>query len=426
MDSLGVYVHIPFCVQKCVYCDFLSGPATRQRQQEYVEALKREIERESAEYAEFEVKTIFFGGGTPSILEAEDIGGILDCIREHYRLDRDAEITMELNPKTATRDKLIRLRKAGINRLSIGLQSADNAELKLLGRIHTYEDFCQTYHQAREAGFQNMNIDLMSGLPGQHMESWMQTLKNVLALQPEHISAYSLIIEEGTRLYDRLDKYPPIPDEDEDRQMYQETKRILAEYGYGRYEISNYAKKGYECRHNMIYWQRGVEHTADYVGFGLGAASTVKNKRWRNTNNMERYLRAFYPEKFFAAGEAYYRDSQWLSDVEKDTKEDIEFQSRINRSTTAEKNIKQNIKEDIEELSVNDCMAEYMFLGLRMMHGVSKVEFAKSFARSMDEVYGKVLQKWIEQGMLSQEGDFIRLTDAGIDVSNVVLAEFLL
>ncbi|MBO5146795.1 MAG: radical SAM family heme chaperone HemW [Lachnospiraceae bacterium] len=426
MDSLGVYVHIPFCVQKCVYCDFLSGPATRQRHQEYVEALKREIERESAEYAEFEVKTIFFGGGTPSILEAEEIGGILDCIREHYRLDPNAEISMELNPKTAAGDKLTELRKAGINRLSIGLQSADNAELKLLGRIHTYEDFCRTYYQAREAGFRNINIDLMSGLPGQHMESWVQTLKNVLALQPEHISAYSLIIEEGTRLYDRLDEYPPIPDEEEDRQMYQETKRILAEYGYSRYEISNYAKKGYECRHNMIYWQRGVEHIADYVGFGLGAASTVKKKRWRNTSDMEQYLHAFCPEKHFGRREPGQQDSQRLSAAEKNRKEDIGFQPQSNRNLSKEESGKQTIKEDVEELSINDCMAEYMFLGLRMMCGVSKAEFAESFSKSMDEVYGAVLHQWIEQGMLIQEGGSIRLTDAGIDVSNVVLAEFLL
>lgn len=384
MDSLGVYVHIPFCVQKCAYCDFLSAPATRGQQQAYIEALKREITRESSGYADDEIKTVFFGGGTPSILEAEDIEGILDCIRKHYRLDSDAEITLEMNPGTATRDKLIALKKAGVNRLSIGLQSADNAELQMLGRIHTYEDFLKTYHDARETGFGNINVDLMSALPGQSMESWIQTLEKVLVLEPEHLSAYSLIIEEGTRLYDRLSDYPPVPDEDEDRRMYQETKRILAEHGYQRYEISNYARAGRECRHNMIYWQRGADHIADYVGFGLGAASTVKNMRWKNTDDMKKYLSAF------EGGKA------------------------------------QEIKEEIEKLSRNDCMEEYMFLGLRMMCGVSGSEFQNSFGQNMDDVYGAVIQKWIRQGMLVQQGDYIMLTDAGIDVSNVVLADFLL
>lgn len=384
MDSLGVYVHIPFCVQKCAYCDFLSAPATREKQQAYVEALKKEIACESSGYAAYEVRTIFFGGGTPSILEAEDIEGILDCIRACYRLGSDAEITLEMNPGTATRDKLIALKKAGINRLSIGLQSADDAELQMLGRIHTYEDFLKTYHDARENGFDNINIDLMSALPGQSMDSWVQTLEKVMALEPEHLSAYSLIIEEGTRLYDRLSDYPPVPDEDEDRRMYQETKRILAAHGYHRYEISNYARAGRECRHNMIYWQRGADHIADYAGFGLGAASTVKNMRWKNTDDMEKYLQTFSNGKG------------------------------------------KGIKEEFERLSTNDCMAEFVFLGLRMMCGVSKSEFQKSFGQNMDDVYGAVIQKWIRQGMLVQQGDYIMLTDAGIDVSNVVLADFLL
>lgn len=432
MRTLGIYIHVPFCVRKCAYCDFLSEPAARERQKEYVEALKREIAREADKYAGYEVRTVFFGGGTPSILEAEDIEGILDCIRRHYKFNSgtritdaeifdkkitdietaeteiikiteiteitDTEVTLEMNPKTADTEKFMRWKQAGINRLSIGLQSADNAELKLLGRIHTYEDFLQTYHQARETGFANINIDLMSALPGQHMESWTRTLEKVTALQPEHISAYSLIIEEGTRLYDRLAEYPPVPDEDEDRQMYQMTKQILAEKGYQRYEISNYAKKGYACRHNNIYWQRGIGHTANYAGFGLGASSLFENVRWKNTQDMGKYLRAFakggFPDK----------------DMESDTK----------------KCEGETVKEDIQELSKNDWMEEFMFLGLRMTGGVSKAEFAKSFGVEMETVYGTILQKWIKYGMLVQKGDTIRLTDAGIDVSNVVLADFLL
>jgi len=394
VHSIGVYIHIPFCIKKCVYCDFLSGPATRQRQQEYVEALQREIAWEAGNYAEYEIKTIFFGGGTPSILEAEDIAKILNCLRTHYQIAADAEITLEMNPGTADMDKLLKLKKAGINRLSIGLQSADNAELQMLGRIHTYEDFMQTYHQAREAGFANMNIDLMSALPGQHLEDWIQTLEKVMTLQPEHISAYSLIIEEGTQLYDQKEVCAAVPDEDEDRAMYQAAKRILAEYGYHRYEISNYAKDGYECMHNCIYWQRGIRHTADFVGFGLGASSTVENVRWKNTSYMEQYLSVF----------AEQNDAQY-------SKND---------------NIGKNVKEAVSRLTERDQMEDFMFLGLRMMCGVSKREFAESFGTNIEAVYGDALKKWIRQGMLTQDADSIKLTDAGIDISNVVLADFLL
>lgn len=379
MRSMGVYIHIPFCVRKCVYCDFLSEPATRQRQQEYVAAIRREIIREAEQYTGYKVKTIFLGGGTPSILEAEEIAQILVCLRDHYQIDDDAEITMEMNPGTVDRDKLLRLYKSGINRLSIGLQSTENAELNMLGRIHTYEDFLWTYQQAREAGITNINIDLMSALPGQDGKSWVRTLEKVAALQPEHISAYSLIIEEGTRLYDRLDEYPDVPDEDEDRLMYQATRQILARKGYHRYEISNYAREGYECRHNCIYWRRGIRHTTDYAGFGLGAASMVDRVRWKNTTDMKQYL--------------YFGE---------------------------------DIKKDVQKLSQNDCMEEFMFLGLRMTDGVSKQEFADSFGVGMSDIYGNVLDKWESQGMLIQSGDCVRLTDAGIDVSNIVLADFLL
>lgn len=398
MRSMGVYIHVPFCVQKCDYCDFLSAPATRQRQQEYVTALRGEIAREAEQYVGYEVETIFFGGGTPSILDAEEIAGILECLRLSYRIAAAVEITIEMNPGTADNDKLMKFKQSGINRLSIGLQSADDAELKLLGRIHTYEDFLRTYCQARKAGFTNINIDLISALPGQDMKSWVQTLEKVTALQPEHISAYSLIIEEGTRLYDNMDEYPPVPDEDEDRRMYQMTKQILARTGYQRYEISNYARRGYECRHNCIYWQRGGGHIANYVGFGLGASSMVENMRWKNTDDMEKYLRAFVENN------------------------NTDCNEEVRRKESAA----ENVKVDIQKLSRNDCMEEFMFLGLRMMCGVSKVEFADSFGAGMDDIYGDVLRKWIAQGMLVQEGDHIRLTEAGIDVSNIVLRDFLL
>lgn len=366
-------------------------------------ALREEMARESAQYIGYEVETIFFGGGTPSIIGTEEIAGILECLGKHYRIKDNAEITMEMNPGTADAGKLLEYKKMGINRLSMGLQSADNAELKMLGRIHTYEDFLRTYHQAREAGFSNINVDLMSALPGQGIKSWAQTLGKVSALRPEHISAYSLIIEEGTCLYDRLDEYPPLPDEDEDRLMDQKTRRILAEKGYYRYEVSNYAKKGYECRHNCTYWQRGVRHTTDYVGFGLGAASMVGNVRWKNTADMERYLGAFA------------KDNVSKSD-----------QPCIGMGNPHKRSRRETIKTDVQKLSERDCMEEYMFLGLRMTKGVSRSEFADSFGVGMDEIYGEVLRRWEQQGMLVQKGDSVCLTEAGIDVSNRVLADFLL
>ncbi len=374
MQALGVYIHIPFCVQKCVYCDFLSAPATRERQQAYLDALKREIVEEAKNYSDYVIETVFFGGGTPSILEAEDIAECLGLLEECYSMSRDTEITLEMNPGTASREKLEGLKKAGVNRLSIGLQSAHNEELKLLGRIHTWEDFLYTYEMARSVGFTNINIDLMSALPGQSLKTWEDTLNRVLKLEPEHISAYSLIIEEGTVLYDRLEQYPPIPSEEEDRTMYQRTKQLLSEKGYERYEISNYAQKGFESRHNTLYWVRKA-----YAGFGLGASSMVADRRWSNTGDMASYL-----------------------------------------DTNIDK------KEEFHTLTKEECMEEYMFLGLRMMKGVSVQGFFDCFGRDMEDVYGKVIEKWIKEGFLQKNGDRICLTDKGIDVSNVILAEFLL
>lgn len=374
MQTLGVYIHIPFCVQKCVYCDFLSAPATREIQQAYLNALKREIEEEAKDYREYVIETVFFGGGTPSILEAEDIAECIHLLKRYYSMSGDAEITIEMNPGTASKEKLEGLKKAGVNRLSIGLQSAQNEELKMLGRIHTWEEFVDTYKMAREAGFTNVNVDLMSALPGQNLKTWEETLQKVLELEPEHISAYSLIIEEGTVLYDKLEQYPPIPSEEEDRIMYQRTKQLLSEKGYERYEISNYAKKGCESRHNTRYWVRKA-----YVGFGLGASSMVADRRWSNTGEMADYLEA---------------------KIEK--------------------------KEDFHILTQEECMEEYMFLGLRMVKGVSEKRFFNLFGKQMEEVYGKVIQKWKKEGFLQKEEGRVYLTDKGIDVSNVILAEFLL
>ena len=271
--ELELYIHIPFCARKCAYCDFLSFAAPERVYRDYMDKLMEEICGQGPNFQEYRVSTIFVGGGTPSLLPADLIMELFATLHENFDISLDAEITMEANPGTLTMEKLEVYRQSGVNRLSIGLQSADDKELKYLGRIHSYDSFLKSYQRARQAGFQNINIDLMSALPGQDVHSWKNTLKKVMMLRPEHISAYSLIIEEGTLFYERFGEpqgscacgaqtaaevaaraavmtLPDLPDEDTDREMYHLTREMMAAHGYERYEISNYAKKGYECRHN--------------------------------------------------------------------------------------------------------------------------------------------------------------------------------
>ena len=372
-SPMEIYVHIPFCIKKCDYCDFLSGPSGPKEQADYVDALLEEINA-AEEGKGRSVSSVFIGGGTPSVLDERFIGEILNHIRRKFQIADHAEITIEVNPGTADRNKLQAYRTYGINRLSIGLQSPDDRELKILGRIHNYEQFLETYRSAREAGFDNINIDLMSAIPDQTYEGWIHNLRTVAGLDPEHISAYSLIVEEGTPFWEReLD----LPDEDTEYRMYEDTAAILGEYGFHQYEISNYAKKGLECRHNKGYWQR-----TDYLGLGLGASSLVDHVRFSNTDNMEEYLRnSAFPEK---------------------------------------------IRCDRETLTEADEMAEFMFLGLRMTEGVSVREFEEYFGKNMESIYGEVLKKHFALGMLKKKNDRIFLTRRGIHVSNGVMADFLL
>lgn len=308
------------------------------------------------------------------MLDEKFMGEILREIRKDFKLQEDAEITIEVNPGTVDARKLQAYRSFGINRLSIGLQSPQDRELKILGRIHNYRQFLETYKQARDAGFDNINVDLMSAIPEQTYEDWIGNLRTVAELGPEHISAYSLIVEEGTPFWEReLD----LPDEDTEYRMYEDTAAILGEYGFHQYEISNYAKKGLECRHNKGYWQR-----TDYLGLGLGASSLVDHVRFSNTDNMEEYLRnSVFPEK---------------------------------------------IRCDRETLTEADEMAEFMFLGLRMTEGVSVREFEEYFGKNMESIYGEVLKKHFALGMLKKKNDRIFLTRRGIHVSNGVMADFLL
>ena len=399
--ELELYIHIPFCARKCSYCDFLSFAAPERVYRDYMDKLMEEICGQGPNFQEYRVSTIFVGGGTPSLLPADLIMELFATLHENFDISLDAEITMEANPGTLTMEKLEVYRQSGVNRLSIGLQSADDKELKYLGRIHSYDSFLKSYQRARQAGFKNINVDLMSALPGQDVHSWKNTLKKVMMLRPEHISAYSLIIEEGTLFYERFGEpqgscacgaqtaaevaaraavmtLPDLPDEDTDREMYHLTREMMAAHGYERYEISNYAKKGYECRHNTGYWT-GVE----YLGLGLGASSYTYGYRYHNTEDLQEYLSLNLYEGGAAA-------------------------------------------RDIEELTLEDKMEEFMFVGLRMMKGVSGSEFLDRFGQNMWNVYGDALKKLEKQGLIEVEAPVVRLTELGIDVSNVVLSEFLL
>ena len=370
---LELYVHIPFCVRKCQYCDFLSGPSDEETKDRYIEALLKEIR--AAEHTEdYEIVSVFIGGGTPSALKAEAIASIMRTLQEQFFFCEDAEVTIEANPGTVDLEKLTIYRNVGINRLSLGLQSTDAEELKLLGRIHSYEEFLKSYEWAREVGFSNINIDLMFAIPGQTGEAWRQHLYQVAELNPEHISAYSLIIEEGTPFAEQnLD----LPDEDTEYQMYEDTAEILGTYGYQQYEISNYAKPGYMCRHNAGYWQR-----REYLGFGLGASSLYGGMRFSNTHQMQEYLK--------------------------------------------ESRNPDQIRKDVTVLSRNEQIEEFVFLGLRMTEGISEKKFEENFDVRLMDVYGDILQKYEETGFMEHIETKWRLTRKGIHVSNHILADFLL
>lgn len=398
MRDLSIYIHIPFCVRKCLYCDFLSFVVSSLEMESYVNFLIREIKEQSVFYRDHQVVSVFMGGGTPSLLTIEETSLILQTVQENYRMKEEAEITIECNPGTVTKEKFASYITCGINRLSIGLQSTQDEELVRIGRIHDYETFLNTYRAAREAGFQNINIDLMAALPGQSITSYLESLERVVSLAPEHISAYSLILEEGTPLYERQENYR-FPTEDEDREMYQLTKVYLEEHGYHRYEISNYAKAGYVCRHNQVYWQRG-----DYAGFGLGAASMVRNVRWSMPVTLKGY---------------------------RDYVEQMSRRLSGNSQTSAKKQkpddgLPYREFPGAQVLTSKEQMEEYMFLGLRMMCGVDCQAFADQFGQTMEEVYGSVIDRFAAQGLLIKADGYVKLTDAGIDVSNYVMAQFLL
>lgn len=373
--KIELYIHIPFCKSKCRYCDFCSFRAEEETIRAYLGKLKEELIFWGDRLTIEEVATIFIGGGTPSYLREQDIQMICETVFKHFHVCGDAEITIEANPGTVDLAKLRTYRESGINRISFGLQSTVKEELEYLGRIHTYEEFLQSFHWARQAGFSNINVDLMSAVPKQTLTSYEKNLRRIAKLSPEHISAYSLIIEEGTPFYedDKLEEL--LPSEEEEVLMYQMTEKILKEYGYDKYEISNYAKPGFESRHNLGYWSH-----IPYLGVGLNASSYLEERRFENPVDMKEYL------EMSSFGNAYERAGS---------------------------------------LSVHEQMEEFMFLGLRKTKGISKQEFMERFACSMDSVYEKPLKEAMKQGMIKEEGDRIFLTGEGTLVSNQVLCEFL-
>ena len=382
MKKLELYVHIPFCEEKCRYCDFLSFRADEGEKKAYVTQLIEEIKAQGQNYSEYLVSSIFIGGGTPTTLSGIWILDIMNAIRENFIVETDAEVSIECNPGTLSKSKIIHIKKAGINRISFGLQSSIEEELKELGRIHTYKDFLQSYQLAREYGFTNINVDLMSGLPNQTIDSYKTTLKRVCALKPEHISAYSLIIEPDTPFFDKYGSEEGsmlLPDENIDREMYALTKNILREHGYERYEISNYAKPGRECRHNIGYWT-GVS----YLGLGVGASGYVMNRRFHVESDYRKYM-------------------------------SVKMQQDITP-----------LYCDLEELDIKANMEEFMFLGLRLTRGVSRHEFNERFGGDMVEVFDRQIKRNMMLKLMEYNSPYLRLTEKGLDLSNMVMSDFLL
>ena len=389
MKKLSVYIHIPYCVRKCAYCDFLSFPCgspygIEHSLKGYIKALKRELSEAASVYPGYMIDTVFFGGGTPSLPDASYIADIMDALRSLFPFTDEAECSIESNPGTVNREKLDIYLQSGLNRISFGLQSVHEKELKLLGRIHSYEDFERSLDAAIAAGFVNINADLMSALPGQDVSAWEECLEKTGAVKElTHISAYSLILEEGTPFFERYDENS-LPSEEEDRAMYHAVPRILSAYGYSRYEVSNYAKSGYECRHNLAYWRRN-----DYLGVGLGAASCMGGIRRSNVRDMDAYIKAE------TCGE-----------------HGAEYMDLI----CAEK----------EVLMPEDERLEMIMLGLRLTEGFSAEQLFSFADEELKKRYTEKFKELTAEGLINVRSGRVMLTDAGFDLADHVTRELML
>ena len=377
MDKISLYIHIPFCAQKCLYCDFPSFARKDHLRKAYIEALNKEIINLREKHNNLEINTIFIGGGTPSVLEADELECLLKEVAK-LNMAKDIEYSMECNPGNLTEEKLEVMKNYGVNRISIGLQAKQDNLLKGLGRIHNYKTFKENFLLAKKVGFNNINVDLMFGLPNQRLNEWEETLREIISLEPAHISAYSLIIEEGTAFYNLYENDKlKLPTEEEERKMYHLAKKILEENGFNQYEISNYAKEGKECRHNLAYWNMD-----NWIGVGSAAASYINGKRIKNISSVEEYINSINEK-----GEAV---------------------------------------EEIINNSKNDNMEEFMFMGLRKINGIDENEFKKRFSMNINDVYGEILNKYIDEGLLIRDSGRIFLSEKGIEISNIIMADFLL
>ena len=372
--SLSLYIHIPFCKQKCFYCDFPSYARLEDLKEDYVKALCKEIKNKASKYR---IKSIFIGGGTPSYLNEDEIEQILNKISK-LDLEDNIEFTMECNPGTLTEEKLKIMLKGGVNRISMGLQAVQNSLLKEIGRIHTFKVFEENYNLAREIGFKNINVDLMFGLPNQSIEEWEESLRKIASLKPEHISAYSLIIEEDTGFYKLWENNKLLlPNEEEERIMYSKTKEILESYGYKQYEISNYAKEGYECYHNKVYWK-----CEEYLGLGSASSSFINERRIKNIEDVKTYI------------------------------------ERINKN--------ESIIDEVIENKNKDNIEEFIFMGLRMLEGINLSEFKNKFNTNIEDIYKEVIEKNIKNNLLIIENNRLKLTSKGIELSNSVMSDFII
>ena len=406
--ELGIYIHIPFCKHKCDYCDFVSFSNKQNLVEGYIEAVKKEIKKylNNKEILEnYTVTTIYIGGGTPSYINDIYILEIVELLQSYLKENKtnfeDMEITIEVNPGTVNKEKLEQYRKAGINRLSIGLQSTNNEILKEIGRIHTFEQFLETYSMAKEVGFHNINVDLMIGLPNQTIEDIKESLNQVIKLNPAHISVYSLIVEEGTVIAQKIENHQlQEMDEELERNMYWYVKNMLEVNGYQHYEISNFAKEGKESKHNLNCWKQ-----KEYIGIGLAAHSYLNYIRYANTSEMEQYITRM---------NAF--DGQMINHI-------LELSNHKEKKALEERIETVYEIEEIQE--AEDRKREYMLLGLRTIKGVCISKFKEKYVDNPIFLYRKELEKLVEEKLVIIDGDYIKLTNKGLDLANLVWEEFI-
>ena len=382
-NYIEIYVHIPFCERKCNYCDFVSFVSNEYNIKQYIRVLESEIINKSKFYTDYIISTIYIGGGTPSSINANYIKNILQAIYNHYNISNNCEISIEINPHSSIYNNLQIYFENGINRLSFGVQSANDDELKILGRLHSFNDFIKAYDDAVHIGFKNINCDIMYGIPNQTIDSYKKTLKSIMKLNPKHLSIYNLIIEEGTVFYKlNLQNQLNLPNEETMNIFDNLTLELTNYYRYNKYEISNYAKEGFICLHNLGYWS-----DINYIGFGLNASSYVDNIRYKNISNFKKYLSLNYKK----------------IDIKQD-----------------------QFYDEIKILSQNELMSEFVFLGMRKINGISAKDFYNKFNKRIEDVFSDAINKYLSLDLILYNNGRYYFSDRGMNISNTILSDFLL